>query len=963
MTIDNKNLNLVETFLQKVSASPDFPFLNVYGEKGIEKQVTFAEMHLRVKTLANFYNKMKFGNPIAIFMRQEVDFLCSMLAAWATGRTCVIMNSLWNEDVVKTLSERLSFVDCVYNELQPTSAFANLKLHNLGEVDNDLSAPAITGSNPPAISLINHSSGSTGVPKSMPFRMERYCLGPDYGMGRETMNYVTALLLANSFALTTYAWVSSIYSECGKMLLPKKNLVQCDSEAELISWNTYYALKNGAERLVLTPNLLLLTLQRLPSDDITFPFCKYVVVGGEPTPRALFPLTKKHIPSARVYPQYGSTETGLISFSAADMNKEDDSAEIVYIPGANVKKLMLVDENNVPVEEKPGNEGFPCVYSDVLSEPYVGDDPLTIKARNEVFVTVNGIPAVLFSDLAVWTQVGDKMGIVIKGRVGRRVKINGVYYDLGYFDDLASGIDGVEKAMSFLRNGCLYLCFTSSENASESYVVQELNRRLGNIAFFSLALKLDKLPYNSNAKVDMKRLEAILNEHLLKEEEKLPTVPSSDIVASSLSKIVSKVLALPQLEGKDFGFRTYGLDSIRAVLVGKLLEKECGVNVPAPLLLDGKASPTQVSQSLSYQVPLSDFVDEQLKNRCLPKLLIPQKICLAENYTLVTGANGFFGRRLLEHLLEDKQNVVCVLRNSPNLASRIKEIEHMASDFKTSVIVWAGDVTQVRLGLTEKQYDWVSKNVRHVVHSAAGVHWTKGYEELYQSNVEATIHVLNLCSSGPKKLTFISGGGQEYLANVTTINPGTTSGYALSKHVAEECCRAASKAGIPVCVYRPGLIVDEGGLITDRDFFWRFLQSCINSKQWPIKDGHPLTFHIVTTKELSDDVMHKLPDTEFSLFNAYHSVNGDELRTICERVSQKKIINVPLEDWLHFVKASITKSGTIHPLFPLQDILESTLLYGEMVSAQPNSVKDSALPTTLISIQKTVEQLLSREDL
>ncbi|WBW70831.1 AMP-binding dehydrogenase [Schizosaccharomyces osmophilus] len=932
----------VARLLRNANETPDHRFIYVYNEYRIVVEYTFKELLCRVNTIAKFCNDLGLGKTVGIHMGHELDFLSTIFALWATGRTCVIFNHVWSQKVVDALVQRLDISDLLYHEYAPAFQVNSLNVISFACLQTDLNAPCIGAGLEPEVALINHSSGSTGVPKSMPFLMKKYAFGYDYGTP-EFMNHLsTPMIMAPSFALTTLSWLNALYCD-GSLLYPSSSISSnftSTSEAEQLAWNVYYALRAGCERLIILPNLLVLTLQIIPDKSESFPSCKLVAAGGEMVPANMYHICKRVLPNAIIYPQYGTTESGLVSFFAPNGEKDTlHNKELVYFSGKTVKKLLLLTEKNEPVLEKIGHEGFVCVVTDVQSEPYVGDDPETVQSRNSTFIDFHGEPAIRFADLAVWNSYKGKLGITIKGRVGRRVKRNGIFFDLQYFDKVALGLKDVEAAFSFFISNRFVLAYVPAHDGVDPALLKEiLNKELRNPNLFSNCFQLKNTPRTSAGKVDLKSIEAYASKCLHVQDQRLPIL--SNPLAIEISKIAAKLLQNPILEGKDASLYSCGLDSIHSVRFFLSLQNKFHFQGSIGSVMDSNCTPSSLAFVVQEKsVNLSTITyrllheDAYALARTIPKLTIMHTNA---QYVLLTGATGYLGRRFLEYLMKMDMSVVCLIRESSDKAAK-ERLTSLVPSLRISgkkLIIWAAHLDETRFGLDNAKWDFLIEKVSRIYHMGAEVHWMKSYQELRPVNVLGTKTILELSIMGPKALYFISGGGQQEIELDDCIQSTKTSGYALSKYVSELLCKKVKDLGHPsIYVIRPGFIVASDGEILSRDFFWRFVVSALRMGACPqYSESQPLLFRISTTNALCialTQIMEKEAD-EFAPLLAYDIIDGNDFARICEllKKKKKKLKFVSLEGWLKALEKDIDEEGEDHPLFALQQTAKFALESG-----------------------------------
>jgi len=221
---------------------------------------------------------------------------------------------------------------------------------------------------------------------------------------------------------------------------------------------------------------------------------------------------------------------------------------------------------------------------------------------------------------------------------------------------------------------------------------------------------------------------------------------------------------------------------------------------------------------------------------------------------LLTGSTGFLGAFLLREFLLHTESQLFVLvrlsgeggsgeagpRNTKEREAALRarvlgnlekyvmpeghSDERLAFErlFDTRVHILEGDVSLMKLGLPNEEYQFLCMNIDVVVHAAAKVNLLLPYEGLQNANVRGTAHVIEFAQNGKiKALHYVSTDGVFPEAGDKPASgpsswhfeedaedpppPGELkSGYGQTKWVAEQLVKAASKAGLPAAVYRLG---------------------------------------------------------------------------------------------------------------------------------------------------------------
>ncbi|MCB9756777.1 MAG: SDR family oxidoreductase, partial [Myxococcales bacterium] len=142
-----------------------------------------------------------------------------------------------------------------------------------------------------------------------------------------------------------------------------------------------------------------------------------------------------------------------------------------------------------------------------------------------------------------------------------------------------------------------------------------------------------------------------------------------------------------------------------------------------------------------------------------------------------------------------------------------------------------GDLGAPRLGLTEETWSSLAADVDVIVHAGATVNWIMRYEQLRAANVLGTLELLRLAATGPAAAVHLvstisaaraDGDEDSALPRAAAL---ASSGYGLSKWIAEQHARRAAVAGLPTTIYRPAMITGHSarGASNATDFISRYL--------------------------------------------------------------------------------------------------------------------------------------------
>lgn len=167
---------------------------------------------------------------------------------------------------------------------------------------------------------------------------------------------------------------------------------------------------------------------------------------------------------------------------------------------------------------------------------------------------------------------------------------------------------------------------------------------------------------------------------------------------------------------------------------------------------------------------------------------------------LVTGATGFIGRKLVEHLLRKHYAITCLIRKT----SKVDFLK------KLKVKLAVGDITE------EEEVDRVFQENKPdaVFHCAANV-MDKDETKLHKANVEGTRNICHVCCKHHvERLVYLSSvsvvSGNQLLSIVDDLPYKATNAYGRSKIDAERVAIEYREKGLSVAIIRPCMVCGEG---------------------------------------------------------------------------------------------------------------------------------------------------------
>lgn len=516
---------------------------------------------------------------------------------------------------------------------------------------------------------------------------------------------------------------------------------------------------------------------------------------------------------------YGPTEATVLI--TAGRFQPGSSNRNLGRPIAN-SQVLILDENMQPVADQTPGELYivgPGVCLGYIHNPALTDERYVHVALGDG----QSVRAYRTGDIGRWTDDG----IELSGRRDNQVKIRGFRVepeeiehclrDSQLYRQVAVVIDDQRRILAFLAQP-----HGVEPDAARHLLKDHVAALLPDYMRPTAYTELASMPFASNGKVDRKALLQLPVNMLEQAPRRLPATENERLLLT----LWADLLELPPGEiSTDESFFNLGGHSIllsqmllgiregfgRSIPINRFIEAPTLTNLASLLDSDGTTSWTVSPQTLlDASAPFE-----------LP--VLPVERMGDVHKVIVTGANGFLGVHIVEALLAwGATEVACLVRESAGMtaqdrfiqALRENRLEHLDL---ARVRIYAADVKQPQLGLSNEVYERLDREFGALVHNAANVNHVQDYETLAKDNVEPIFECLKLCEGRSKKVfNFVStlsassavGADGSVLEAPAAETPPIyiKNGYNLSKWVAERILERARDRGAWVNIYRPGNI-------------------------------------------------------------------------------------------------------------------------------------------------------------
>jgi thioester reductase-like protein len=221
----------------------------------------------------------------------------------------------------------------------------------------------------------------------------------------------------------------------------------------------------------------------------------------------------------------------------------------------------------------------------------------------------------------------------------------------------------------------------------------------------------------------------------------------------------------------------------------------------------------------------------------------------------LTGATGFLGAFLLYELLGQTQaNIFCLVRcmdeqdGMSRLQNNLEQYGLWQEAYRERMNAISGDLSLPLFGLEVGQFNALASKIDVIYHNAALVNLIQPYEGLKSVNVVGTQDIIRLAAQNrfTTPIHYVStlsvfdtidafDGRRFHEEDDLGTGRDLFSGYAQSKWVAEKLLLEAKRRGIPVTIYRPGIISGQSqtGVWNTQDWLPLYLKGWTQLGEWP----------------------------------------------------------------------------------------------------------------------------------
>jgi amino acid adenylation domain-containing protein len=531
-----------------------------FGEKiaigAGNSHITYSELSELSGKLAKYLLSfgLKKGSFIPVFLDASIDSIISLFAIFKIGGIYVPIDSSYP-------AERIKFIinDCNVSYLIANKKIDGFKIIDLNDfyqnVEPDKNIKTKQSINETDYAYTIYTSGSTGKPKGVLVRHEQ--------ISHYLNQFINYFKLSESDIVAQQASISfdTSLEEILPALAVGARLEILDREI-LLNPNKLVTelIEKKITLLSSSPTIIAeLNQQKIKSNTL-----KILISGGDVLYENQIDFLKSQY---CVFNTYGPTET-TICVSYAEI--KDGQIHL----GSPINNMSIYLLNDLAEEIGFSSIGEVCISGIGLADSYLNQEKLT----NESFVIDETIKKRMYKtgDLARLLPTGE---LLYCGRKDFQVNIHGHRIELGEIDFHLNQIPDVLNAVTIVRKEIDTQFLKSFLETKNGRIIDQetirgyLEKRLPNYMLPASIQFLDKLPTNSNGKIDRNKVEKLVQIQTKDRAETFKTETEIDL-ASIWSDLLTK-----KVEDRHANFIEYGGNSLTITQLAKRIKSYFGIEI------------------------------------------------------------------------------------------------------------------------------------------------------------------------------------------------------------------------------------------------------------------------------------------------------------------------------------------------------------------------------------------------
>ncbi len=491
----------------------------IYSEKELfidtKRRVNYKEFAENSKKIGTYINQtINMTNmPILIFIDKTVNCLEAMMGILYSGNFYTILDVKSPQNRIEAIIENLeakTIITDIKNQKKLESF--GLKIENIfiyeNMIETEIDSEKLEKINNERIDTdtmyILYTSGSTGAPKGVvvshkavlsyiKWVQEAFNINENTIWGSQTPFYFS---MSITDVFTTMLTGATMY------IIPKVNF---SFQINLIK----YLNENKINTIYWVPSALCIVANLGALENINLPDLKKVLFAGEVMPTKQLNMWIKALPNTMFANLFGPTETtDICSYYILDKKLKDTDA-VPIGKHCNNCNLIVIDEKGNQIHYKENEEseaGELLARGSFLASGYYKNEEKTKQAFIQNPINKN-YPELVYKtgDIVKYDKTGN---LIYISRKDYQIKHMGYRIELGEIERNIYGIYGITLCCAIYDDENQKIILYYQGTIEENNLAIECEKILLPYMRPNKYIKLDKMPYNANGKIDRKELKS-----------------------------------------------------------------------------------------------------------------------------------------------------------------------------------------------------------------------------------------------------------------------------------------------------------------------------------------------------------------------------------------------------------------------------------------------------------------------